>query len=648
MYKHFDALIRDALRIFKGRYSLADATLDLATVHCRLDLEGIIFATKRLPGLSTSFLTCLETGDASFPFFRKSKKGIKHPVFLGRIFDLAFSSPDLDSTVDAINFIYTFCNSFKKLKGDYPQRVIQQFYADFCKTDATLGKIDFHHPSLRLVLEDARHQCRIFVKESGLRDRIAKSTPQPGPGATNSPTKSNMRYRPHTRYTQIEEVFPYEEWFYPNPYYTFLSDAAYNGIYNYTVGSLRARFKAVPKTYGKPRGVCIEENEAQVFQQMLRKAYYDAIEAYFGDCIPLRDQSVNASRALMASKRMDRATIDESEASDRVARELVKYIWLDSPDIWQQMSAVSSRYIVPPDEVKEKGHTDHLRLNKFAPMGSALCFPIMSLVHIFLIRAIIRVHNCGDVTQACNDVSVYGDDIILPIEYTELIYKELPKYGMKINTEKSFFRSKFRESCGIHAYNGVDITPVYVKYIPDHNLSEALASVFAVEAQYFTKGLFHTAELHRETITQTYGFYPEVPAGLSLAGFSRPPTEEVIRAYKNYTRVGVHRKLQESVHRIKRFKKRSQPLELSQLDAYVRWMWTKTTNFSSDKVSDSLDDLVQVTSTVLESAIGPRAMGQRIDELLKRFPTASERYTHPSWFGRRKKYLASANCYCYL
>lgn len=642
---YLHSLIQDAKCIFQGHYSNADATLDSIRITSRIRAEGSGFATRTLPLLAQGMFSLKEHGVASFPQF-KLQRGTEHPSFLGRLFNLALYSVDLKTRVKAVDFIYTFSVSFKKLKGDYPVSVVRKLFTDFCKTDVDLGKIDFFSKELRPVLEDARAQWRIFVDETNLARRFRSTTPQPGPGATNSPTKKNMRYRPHVLYKQIDDVLPVCDWFFATPWDGFRSDENARGVYDFSVQSPTARYKAVPKTAGKPRGICIEENEVQVMQQAFRKALYDAITDYFGDNIALRKQKVNALLALRSSITLEDATIDESEASDRVARLLVSYLAQDDMEIHNILLALSTRLVVPPDEIKDE-YDGPIRTIKYAPMGSALCFPVMSLVHMFLIRAIIRLSTPKNTKLDCNRVHVYGDDIVLPSQYAELIYRELPKFGMKLNVNKSFYRSHFRESCGIHAYHGVDVTPVYVKHVPFHNLADAKASVFATEQQLFNKGLLNAAEFQRNYIMDTYGKYPFVPEGLSLAGFSRTFTDEQLSAFKNSCRVRVDRRFQCHRFKLTSFVKRTERLKLPEPDAYTRWMWEHGENV--DEVSDSRDDLIEVTRVVPESAIGSASFGRMVSNLvLKRYPTANARYTHPSWFGRLQKNFSALGCRCYL
>lgn len=639
------SLISDAQRALNGRYGNADATLDCIRIKSRLRAEGSSFATRTLPDYMNSFLQLLETGKASFPQF-KCKRGTNHPAFLGRLVHLALGADDVTQGI-AFDYIYSITCAFKKLKGDYPVKVVRKLFADFCRVDSELNSIDFFSNELRPIIDDARAQWTRFVKDSGLRGRLEATTPQPGPGATNTPTEKNMRYRPHVLYKQLDEVMPYSEWFYATPYDIFTSETAFNGFYNVTVEAPQARFKAVPKTAGKPRGICIEENETQVLQQAVRKAFYDAIAAYFGDNIALREQRINALLALSSSITRKHATIDESEASDRVARLLVSLISYEDQYVHDILMGLSTRFVQPPEEVKDE--YDIVQTAKYAPMGSALCFPIMSLIHMFLIRAIIRLSTPLDVSHDISQVYVYGDDIILPAQYTELIYETLPKFGMKLNVNKSFYRSHFRESCGIHAYKGKDVTPVYVKHIPFHNSAEAKTSAFAVEEQLFNKGFTNTAKFQRDFMQEAYGKIPYVPAGLSLAGFQRTSTE-VADEFKQQFRRKWNRRYQCFKYTTHSIIKLSDKLVFeSDTDAYTRWMWTGAEGSKNPlkTVGDSRGPLIEVTRTVLESAIGSNVVPDEVDYLVSKYPTTA-RYTHPSWFDRLQRNKVAVGARCYL
>lgn len=392
----------------------------------------------------------------------------------------------------------------------------------------------------------------------------------------------------------------------------------------------------------------------QFFQQAIRKAMYKAITNYFGDNIALRKQSVNASLALSSSIDRIYATIDESEASDRVARDLVAYLSQD--DLWFRdiLLGLSTKYVMPPEEVKDE-YPARILTAKYAPMGSALCFPVMSLVHMFLVRSIIRLSTPECTRHLMDKVYVYGDDIILPTEFVEHVYTWLPKFGMKLNKDKSYYKSHFRESCGIHAFNGVDITPVYNKYIPFHDCADAQASVLAVEKQLFSKGYHLTATFLRRKIMDEYGKLYEVPDGLSLSGFARPVTDCLLQKFKNRNRKRWNRNLQCFMYQVVTYEKHVVKTKFTcELDRYMRWLCTSAENsgqvgleFGIGTVGDSRDELVKVTRVVPESAINVSGSTDYVSAAPKRSPSV-RRVSLERWFGTTRKYFASIQGWAYL
>jgi hypothetical protein len=64
-----------------------------------------------------------------------------------------------------------------------------------------------------------------------------------------------------------------------------------------------------------------------------------------------------------------------------------------------------------------------------------------------------------------HDVSVFGDDIILPTEVVPDLFYMLGSIGFSINSEKSYFGKglSFRESCGGDFFHGRRMRPFFVK-----------------------------------------------------------------------------------------------------------------------------------------------------------------------------------------
>jgi hypothetical protein len=211
-----------------------------------------------------------------------------------------------------------------------------------------------------------------------------------------------------------------------------------------------------------------------------------------------------------------------SEASDRVSRELVYRLFGDTP-LWPMLDAVSTRVITFPQDIK--GVPSELYVQKFAPMGSAVCFPIMAIVHFALIKAIIQLSTIGSAMEVSKHVYVYGDDIIIPREAVQAVYDYLPLFGMKINEEKSFHKSYFRESCGLHAYKGKEVTPVYNNYTltstQERDDTTTLLSSVAKEYGYAYKGFRTTSRVIREHTHHAYGQLPFSAADSPLLAWKR-------------------------------------------------------------------------------------------------------------------------------
>jgi hypothetical protein len=99
-----------------------------------------------------------------------------------------------------------------------------------------------------------------------------------------------------------------------------------------------------------------------------------------------------------------------------------------------------------------------IALKKFAPMGSALCFPIETMIFAAICEYVTRGHCVR------GDYSVYGDDIIVPTQCAGQLMRLLTTLGFYVNTEKSFYQQEnwFRESCGSEFCDGFDVTPMRV------------------------------------------------------------------------------------------------------------------------------------------------------------------------------------------
>lgn len=87
------------------------------------------------------------------------------------------------------------------------------------------------------------------------------------------------------------------------------------------------------------------------------------------------------------------------------------------------------------------------------------------LIYLSIVRAIANYYGGGRraYKSAMRCVYVYGDDIMVPVVHFETASRALARVGLRVNANKSFWRSSFRESCGGDFYNGNDVAPVRLK-----------------------------------------------------------------------------------------------------------------------------------------------------------------------------------------
>lgn len=198
----------------------------------------------------------------------------------------------------------------------------------------------------------------------------------------------------------------------------------------------------VPKSAKTDRVICYEPH-ANIWLQLGVGSFIRHRLKKFG--VNLDDQSINQRKARRASATGLLSTIDLSMASDTLALELVYELL---PIDWAiHLDELRSKETLWPDGVWRENH-------KFSSMGNGFTFELESLIFYAL---------CSAVT---NDVSVYGDDIIVPTDAFLNVKNVLEVSGFVLNGAKSFSEGNFRESCGMDAFCGVDCTPVYVRDLP--------------------------------------------------------------------------------------------------------------------------------------------------------------------------------------
>jgi len=333
--------------------------------------------------------------------------------------------------------------------------------------------------------------------------------PRHGPGATQERIKGNAKFRWKRWHSRLEEHFPFTEFGIASIRNYGEDNCPLSRVKFIEPGKEKpVRVIFVPKTLKTPRVIAIEPVCMQYIQQSLLQALVPLIEKgrFTGGRVNFTRQSVNRDLALSSSKDGSYATVDLSEASDRVSLTLVERMLKSTPILRDMVMACRSTSAALPS-----GHI--VQLAKFASMGSALCFPMEALAFFnaivtIRIRAAKLPINARTVRKYSNGVHVYGDDIIIPTDEAPGICDHLKLFGLKVNSAKTFWTGKFRESCGVDAFDGIDVTPVYCRRLRPANAksSNELVSWVEMANLFYMKGFWHTARSIRVAVEETLQF----------------------------------------------------------------------------------------------------------------------------------------------
>lgn len=210
------------------------------------------------------------------------------------------------------------------------------------------------------------------------------------------------------------------------------------------------RVEFVPKNWKTDRTIACEP-EGNLPLQLAFDKYAKRQLKVVG--IDLSNQSVNQQLAFRASIDGRNATVDFKNASDTISYNAVALVF---PEEWFAFLAdVRS----PGYRLGAKGSQKYV-YSKFSSMGNGTTF---------VIETLLFAAACWAVSQK-RDFSVYGDDVILPVENFESFQALTRFLGFTINSQKSYCEGPFRESCGGDFYGGVNVTPVYVRKIGKQNV----------------------------------------------------------------------------------------------------------------------------------------------------------------------------------
>jgi len=558
---------------------------DIATLRYRFEHEGISFLTKVLPSFGKAIDIALATGSAlQVPSFAR-RRGSHLPRFLGWLLEQVFDSNGIElpsGSPIALGHLRHLTLIFYKLELPFSDESVRRVLDNFISTDSQIQQ------NWNLTNED-KHSVKCAANIIG---RVLSATdprrvyPRHGPGAVSTRERGPGKSGFTRLYRSLEEVYPFTEYFFFSLSHlcdrlvprgtdspgTGLGDAEQMPrilpaldrttrsripggsacgsnrtllsldamLYPQVLDSGTARVVLVPKDSRGPRLISMEPLSIQWIQQGQMRLLVEELESHYltRGQVNFSNQEVNRSLALEASRHGNLVTLDMKDASDRVSQHLV---WTLFPLNWVEcLEATRS-----PETELPCGRI--LRLHKFAPMGSAVCFPVEALCFWALaVSCLMTKYPQRSMREIAKTVWVYGDDIITYQKDYLDVMQFLEKFGLMFNRSKCCISGFFRESCGMDAYKGVQVTPVRITQRWSHRLVvPTLVSYCAYSDAFWERGYYKAAAYVEEHV-QAMARVPYTTVSTSGLSFVRPGID-VVRATKQE---GVRLRWNRNLHRL--------------------------------------------------------------------------------------------------
>lgn len=358
-----------------------------------------------------------------------------------------------------------------------------------------------------------------------------------GPGATSEYQRgAGYKYLFPSWSSRLRSIFPGEEFAIAN---TSLLGGGFATTYDLFGNPVRSsevkeiaelipdkedhsRLIAVPKTQKAPRLIAAEPTCNQWTQQNVKNYLDERIRASpLGRSIDFRRQDLSREAARRSSVDVGSlATLDLSSASDRVSCWLIERAFRGNVSLLRALSATRTRYI---HQNIDRKSPSLIKARKFSSMGSALTFPMQSLLFLMLVLGVgshLTTGTAQSWKKLIGKCRIYGDDLIFPVEWVPSVVEVFEYLHLKVNRDKSFWNGKFRESCGLDAYAGHDVTPAYFLVIPNETALGSIATTVATANNFFLKGLWRTAAwVERLVPPGIRKLIPDVPIESVAFGF---------------------------------------------------------------------------------------------------------------------------------
>lgn len=557
-----------------GRLCNVDVTRDIEELSTRASEEGSFFLTRALLGFGRGLLRCLDQGrcsSESFAGFACVRNG-GYPLFLKGFLERIFSSngdvlPRGELDVQCFKAVYQIASSWYKHEVDCPEALVREQYKNFVLLDNSLDAesrptVSENSLDVEKIIKYRTYRVlqRVLSKFSVNEDNFK---PRHGSGSTSEGLNKPYQKWEFTydRLSQDPDLFPYS-----TPFVARIWERKARGFREDDFDEFFpvATLTDVHKDSRGRRLISKEATKNMMYQQAMFEIFVEYLEnsEFTGGRINFTDQSVNQRLAFASTTSSEGywATIDFKDASDRVTWDNVRAVFpnhvvchlekarteyytipakydedicteligqvenVGVPSYYRKLRGVKSN---PEQTFSVKGDGEKSRLvhkyNKHAPMGSALCFPVMATfiwacaVQRMLRESSFNIGKCvaeftdEEIRHAAQLVYVYGDDLIVPSVVAPSIVADLESLGMLCNRDKSFIHAAngnvFRESCGVDALNGVDVTPIKFKSVFPASLDDigSIESWVCYTNELASRGLLLSAVDAHSIVRQAVG-----------------------------------------------------------------------------------------------------------------------------------------------
>ncbi len=492
---------------------------DLAYAESRLEHEGLSFITIVLPGFEKDLLTAVSQGRIDSNHFVGFRRRGGLPAFLSGFLCRVFHSdgtlrPDADIT--ALRAVRQVLLLVGKIELPVTRSRELEALAGYIKTDASLEEIPEY------LLRDFRDASRVLLAPylAAVESRIWSGDwiPRHSSGALATRELYNSRHSFRTWTERLQSVLRWEDEVAVS--YREIVDHVDDFSVLAPEHEPPSKVTTVPKTMKSPRIIAEEPVWNQFIQQGVLHVMTEVLQEprfrRLADIFSWLDQEPNRELARVGSIDGSFATLDLSEASDRVSLQLVEALLSQHPFLRDVVLASRSQ--------RAKLSTgEEIVLNKFASMGSSLCFPMESMV-FFIIEAMAWAEHEGMVPSALRvrglpRMRVYGDDLIVPSTVAQILSHRLEVYGLKVNARKSFTTGPIRESCGADWYHGVDISvfKIRVPFPETEHQYDATSRTIEFHNNAYSAGWFLVAEEAAKALNGLYRSLPRVPVGTRIS-----------------------------------------------------------------------------------------------------------------------------------